>query len=559
MRPPGNASARARPAGSPPIRRCRCGSGESGRALRDRRRGTPARRRRDSPTTRVPRRSDCRSLRRRAARRRRPSCCATRRASRPARACRQPRAGRHRAAENRVAHAAQQLALQRRRAGVRASGASSGSNGASPEGRTVVIGTSQRENVGTWRTASGARLVNGGSRFGPDIRGTINLPISGASHGTRRDYDRLHTGMSPAANRSEIDLVHAHQRFPATHRPPCSRLVARPRPERIVLEGRYCRLEPLDAERHAADLHAAYSQAPDGSDWTYLAHGPYADEASYRVRAYRAGGRIRCTHGDRPRHRPRGRHARADAHRSGQRRDRGRLRHVLAAAQAHARFTEAQFLLMKYAFDTLGYRRYEWKCDDLNLPSRKAAARLGFRYEGTFRQAIIYRGRNRDTAWFSIIDGEWPDVRARSTRGSPRKTSTRRASSAGRSPRFATRRQARATRRANDATRVTVRRSSPPTKPRGARCGRVIRVLRHRAERRGVRDDVLPDGSRRADVRARRIRRIGCAGRDRAFDLPPLVLDRRAVLLPAGPVHRTRRTRARRRRRADRGRVRTCP
>lgn len=56
----------------------------------------------------------------------------------------------------------------------------------------------------------------------------------------------------------------------------------RPRPERIVLEGRYCRLEPLDAERHAADLHAAYSQAPDGSDWTYLAHGPYADEASYR-------------------------------------------------------------------------------------------------------------------------------------------------------------------------------------------------------------------------------------------------------------------------------------
>ncbi|ONQ53145.1 GNAT family N-acetyltransferase, partial [Burkholderia cenocepacia] len=74
--------------------------------------------------------------------------------------------------------------------------------------------------------------------------------------------------------------------------------------------------------------------------------------------------------------------------------------------------TEAQFLLMKYAFDTLGYRRYEWKCDDLNAPSRKAAARLGFRYEGTFRQAIVYRGRNRDTAWFSIIDGEWPDVRA---------------------------------------------------------------------------------------------------------------------------------------------------
>jgi len=74
--------------------------------------------------------------------------------------------------------------------------------------------------------------------------------------------------------------------------------------------------------------------------------------------------------------------------------------------------TEAQFLLMQRAFDELGYRRYEWKCDSLNAPSRAAAARLGFRFDGVFRQAVVYKGRSRDTAWFSIIDSEWPALRA---------------------------------------------------------------------------------------------------------------------------------------------------
>jgi RimJ/RimL family protein N-acetyltransferase len=74
--------------------------------------------------------------------------------------------------------------------------------------------------------------------------------------------------------------------------------------------------------------------------------------------------------------------------------------------------TEAMYLMMSRAFDDLGYRRYEWKCDALNAPSRAAAKRLGFRYEGTFRQATVYKGRNRDTAWFSITDGEWPALRA---------------------------------------------------------------------------------------------------------------------------------------------------
>ena len=73
--------------------------------------------------------------------------------------------------------------------------------------------------------------------------------------------------------------------------------------------------------------------------------------------------------------------------------------------------TEAMFLMMSRVFDELGYRRYEWKCDSLNAPSRAAALRLGFQYEGLFRQAVIYKGRNRDTTWFSIIDSEWPALK----------------------------------------------------------------------------------------------------------------------------------------------------
>jgi RimJ/RimL family protein N-acetyltransferase len=74
--------------------------------------------------------------------------------------------------------------------------------------------------------------------------------------------------------------------------------------------------------------------------------------------------------------------------------------------------TEAMYLMMRRVFDELGYRRYEWKCDSLNAPSVAAAKRLGFRFEGTFRQAVVMKGRNRDTAWFSIIDGEWPALRS---------------------------------------------------------------------------------------------------------------------------------------------------
>ncbi|ALK33203.1 GNAT family N-acetyltransferase [Burkholderia plantarii] len=188
---------------------------------------------------------------------------------------------------------------------------------------------------------------------------------------------------------------------------------ARALPAAVTLEGRYCRLEPLDAARHADDLAAAYLGAPDGRDWTYLFVGPFASVEAYRSFAESAA---RSTD---PRH-----YAVID-------RATGRAVGTLALMRqdpAHGVIevgsvtfspdlkrtplsTEAQYLLMAYAFDTLGYRRYEWKCDSLNAPSRHAAERLGFSFEGIFRQAIVYKGRSRDTAWYSIIDTEWPRVK----------------------------------------------------------------------------------------------------------------------------------------------------
>ena len=194
---------------------------------------------------------------------------------------------------------------------------------------------------------------------------------------------------------------------------PVPNWTARPRPPREPIAGHYCRLEPLDAARHGADLHAAFRQTPDGRDWTYTIAGPFADEASYLAYARTAQA------SEDPQH-----FAIIDF-------GSGRAVGTLAAMRidpangvievgnvAYSQqlkrtpaATEAQYLLMRRAFDQLGYRRYEWKCDSLNAPSRAAALRLGFQFEGIFRQAVVYKGRNRDTAWFSIVDGEWPAVR----------------------------------------------------------------------------------------------------------------------------------------------------
>lgn len=182
-------------------------------------------------------------------------------------------------------------------------------------------------------------------------------------------------------------------------------------PPRSAMQGRYCRVEPLDIERHANDLFVANQQDSSGAGWTYMFVEPFATLKDYRkwleqavaaqddpfyhaivevvsgkavgVAAYM---RLNPAHGVI---------------------EVGSIRYSPLLQRTRAA-TEAMYLMMARVFDELGYRRYEWKCDALNEPSCRAAQRLGFTYEGTFRQAAVYKGRNRDTAWYSIIDSEWP-------------------------------------------------------------------------------------------------------------------------------------------------------
>ncbi|MEZ4331972.1 MAG: GNAT family protein [Myxococcota bacterium] len=188
---------------------------------------------------------------------------------------------------------------------------------------------------------------------------------------------------------------------------------ARP-PVREVVTGAFCRLEPLDADRHADALFEAYAADPEGVDWTYLPYGPFPDPAAYRAwLAGKQAARDECFFAivDPKRDAPVGVAAYLRIQPETGSIEVGHLRHA-PALQRTVASTEAMFLMMKRVFDDWGYRRYEWKCDRLNAPSRAAATRLGFRYEGVFRQLMVVKGRNRDTAWFSILDAEWPAIRA---------------------------------------------------------------------------------------------------------------------------------------------------
>ena len=179
-------------------------------------------------------------------------------------------------------------------------------------------------------------------------------------------------------------------------------------PVRVRLSGRYVTLEPLDAQRHATALW----QAVRGHDelWTWLFDGPYASEADLRqaieakqaangfaflaiapVETGQAGGwasfmRMEPAHGVI---------------------EVGNIM-LSPALQRTTAATEAMYLMARHVFDDLGYRRYEWKCNALNLPSRHAAERLGFTFEGIFRQHMVIKGRSRDSAWYSMLDSEWP-------------------------------------------------------------------------------------------------------------------------------------------------------
>jgi RimJ/RimL family protein N-acetyltransferase len=185
---------------------------------------------------------------------------------------------------------------------------------------------------------------------------------------------------------------------------------ARP-PERKLLEGRFVRLEPLDAARHGSSLWRQVEGADDV--WDYLFDGPFPDEASLTASlAGKAASQdpvfwaiVDKASGEAVGHATL---MRIDpAHRAV---EVGNILYT-PALQRTPGATEAMALLAAYVFDELGYRRYEWKCNALNAPSRAAAERLGFTFEGLFRQHLIVKGRNRDTAWYSMLDSEWPAVR----------------------------------------------------------------------------------------------------------------------------------------------------
>jgi RimJ/RimL family protein N-acetyltransferase len=187
----------------------------------------------------------------------------------------------------------------------------------------------------------------------------------------------------------------------------------RPFPPHDLLQGRFIRLEPLDTARHGDDLWQEL-QGPDPALWDYLPYGPFTERSAFD--AWLAGN--------------------ADSRdpqfyavvEQSSSRTLGLLAYLRIAPKdgcielGHVAFgramqrtpgaTEAVFLLARHAFDELGYRRFEWKCNARNARSRRAAERFGFSYEGLFRQHMVVKGENRDTAWYSIIDGEWPACRA---------------------------------------------------------------------------------------------------------------------------------------------------
>jgi RimJ/RimL family protein N-acetyltransferase len=182
-------------------------------------------------------------------------------------------------------------------------------------------------------------------------------------------------------------------------------------PGPVTLQGRFGRVEKLTAQ-HAAELWTAFA----GHDeiWTYIStDGPFANETEFAAFiAKRAAANDPCAYAI----------IDGSGHAIGYftlMEIRPEMRvievgHVLysPALQRTPLGTEAQYLLARYAFETLGYRRYEWKCNALNAASRRAALRYGFTYEGTFRQHIIAKGRNRDNAWYSMLDSEWPARKA---------------------------------------------------------------------------------------------------------------------------------------------------
>ena len=178
-----------------------------------------------------------------------------------------------------------------------------------------------------------------------------------------------------------------------------------PAPTADPISGRYCRLERLNADQHGPALFEAHALDSDGHNWTYLPQGPfnrYSDYYDWLKKMADADDPFFFTILDAASQRPIGVASYLRITPAAGTIEVGHI-HYSPLLQKTRAASEAMFLMMKRAFE-LGYRRYEWKCDALNAPSRRAALRLGFSYEGIFRQATVYKERNRDTAWYAIID-----------------------------------------------------------------------------------------------------------------------------------------------------------
>lgn len=184
-------------------------------------------------------------------------------------------------------------------------------------------------------------------------------------------------------------------------------------PPQRPIQGNYCNVVPLNSEKHAADLLEAYLQDSDDAIWTYLPYGPFEDIDEYKA-LIETWSQSKDPHFHAIESKATGNAIGIASYLRIEPAvgviEVGHINYAPSLQKTPAA-TEAMYLMMRRVFDELGYRRYEWKCDALNAGSKSAAQRLGFSYEGIFRQATMYKNRNRDTAWFSILDSEWPTMK----------------------------------------------------------------------------------------------------------------------------------------------------
>jgi len=189
----------------------------------------------------------------------------------------------------------------------------------------------------------------------------------------------------------------------APEKPPCT-----------TMTGRYCRLDPFNVEEHCEQLFNSYSLDTEARNWTYLPYGPFENQQAFSdwcTSSCLGEDPLFHTVIDNSNQLALGMASYLRISPEAGSIEVGHI-HFSPAMQGKRQATEAMFLMMARVFEELGYRRYEWKCDALNTPSCNAAQRFGFQFEGIFRQATVYKQRNRDTAWFAVLDSDWPKLKA---------------------------------------------------------------------------------------------------------------------------------------------------